>query len=91
MTYTEFLKLGTMNEIAEKLLDILEVELKVSGPGVTAHPTYRFKGYVREYVRDALIEFFERGEAAGREFERREWEAALDAQQTFMQSENTRH
>jgi hypothetical protein len=83
MTYTEFLKLGAMNEIAEKLLDILEVELKVSGPGVTAHPTYRFKGYANEYVREALTEFFERGEARGRAIERSEWEAALNAQLAF--------
>jgi hypothetical protein len=54
MTYKEFLKRGNVNEIVDAILDQLQTELR-----------YRHKGFPQEIVRDALIEFFERGRLIG--------------------------
>jgi hypothetical protein len=54
MTYKEFLKRGSVNEIVEVVLDQLQTELR-----------YRYKGIPQEIVRDALNEFFERGRLIG--------------------------
>jgi hypothetical protein len=54
MTYQQLLKQGTVNEITEALLDLLQTELR-----------YRHHGRPQEMVRETLIEFFERGRRIG--------------------------
>jgi RNA polymerase-interacting CarD/CdnL/TRCF family regulator len=53
MSYAELLKTGSMNEIAEELIDLIIREQK-----------HRYQGYANQKIREALMEFFERGACA---------------------------
>jgi hypothetical protein len=53
MTYAELLKIGSMNEIAEKLIDIIGKR-------------HTRREFANQMTRDALIEFFERGARSAR-------------------------
>jgi hypothetical protein len=55
LTYAELLERGTIDEIADKLIEM-----------VIRERNYLFKGYAHEWTRAALAEFFERGTAVAK-------------------------